>query len=98
MAIVLEGEKNNVDWGFILGILFIVGIVGSAVVYLFFVSPETVQQLTTPDQQRLNEFSKANFNPETILSSSAFQNLKTTAPAITSATEDIGKTNPFLPQ
>lgn len=96
MAIVLEGEKKNVDWGFILGILFIVGIVGSAVVYLFFVSPETVQQLTTPEQQRLSEFSKANFNPEAILSSPSFQNLKTAAPAIISAPGDIGKVNPFL--
>jgi hypothetical protein len=98
MAIVLEGEKKSVDWGFILGILFIVGIVGSAVVYLFFVSPETVQQLTTPEQQRLSEFSKVNFNPEGILTSQSFQNLKTAAPAITSAAGDVGKANLFLSQ
>lgn len=97
MAIVLEGEKKNIDWGFILGVIFIVGIVGSAIVYLFFVSPETVQQLTTPEQQRLTEFSKATFSPNTILSSPAFQSLNTVAPTVTPAPGDVGKANPFLP-
>lgn len=97
MAIVLEGEKKNIDWGFILGILFIIGIIGSAIVYLFFVSPETVQTLTTPDQKKLTEFSKTKFNPGEILNSDSFQNLKTAAPAITSAEGDVGKTNLFLP-
>lgn len=96
MAIVLEGEKKNIDWGFILGTLFIVGIIGSAIVYLFFVSPETVQQLTTPQQQRLSEFSKTKFNPQEILGNPLFQNLKTAAPAIVSSEGEVGKTNPFL--
>lgn len=97
MAIVLEGEKKSTDWGFILGILFIIGIIGSAIVYLFFVSPDTVQQLTTPEQQRLTEFSKVKFSPSSILSSPAFQNLKTSAPTIAPAPGDVGKANPFLP-
>jgi hypothetical protein len=97
MAIVLEGEKNNnTDWGFILGILFVIGIIGSAVVYLFFVSPETVQQFTTPEQQQLSEFSKTKFNPGEVLGSPSFQNLKTVAPMIVPAGSDIGKVNPFL--
>ena len=98
MAIVLEGEKKNIDWGFVLGIIFIVGIVGSAVVYLFFVSPETVQNLTTPEQQRLTEFSKTKFNASAILTSSSFQSLKTSVPMVTPGEGDVGKANPFLPQ
>lgn len=97
MAIVLEGEKKNIDWGFLLGTIVVVGIVGAAVVYLFFVSPETVQQLTTPEQKTLNEFSKTKFKPEEILNSAAFQSLRTMAPLPTPAAGEIGKINPFLP-
>lgn len=99
MAIVLEEEKKNIDWGFLLGILVIVGIIGFAIVYLFFVSPETVQTLTTtPDQQRLAEFSKTKFKPEDILNSSSFQSLRTVVPLATPSEGEIGKVNPFLPQ
>ena len=95
MAIVLEKEKKNIDWNFILGVMAVVGIVGSAVVYLFFVSPETVQQLTTPEQKTLNEFSKIDFQPEEILNSSAFQNLRTLAPMAAPGDSEVGKVNPF---
>lgn len=97
MAIVIEGEKKGVDWGFILGILFIVGIIGAAVIYLFFVNPETVQLLTTsPDQQRLSEFSKSKLRPEEVLNSTAFQALKTVAPMTVPEESEVGKVNPFL--
>lgn len=95
MAIVLEKEKKNIDWNFIFGVMAVVGIVGSAVGYLFFVNPETVQQLTTPEQKTLNEFSQIRFQPEEILNSAAFQNLRTLAPMVAPAEGDIGKTNPF---
>lgn len=99
MAIVIEGEKKSIDWGFILGILCIVSIVGVAVVYLFFVSPETVQQLTvTPDEQRLEEFSKTTLSPESVLSSPEFQALRTMAPTPIPEVGEIGKVNPFLPR
>ncbi|AKM78195.1 MAG: hypothetical protein UX49_C0001G0037 [Candidatus Wolfebacteria bacterium GW2011_GWC2_46_275] len=99
MAIVIEGEKKSVDWGFILGILSIVGIIGVAIVYLFFVNPETVQQLTTtPDQQRLSEFSKTKLRPEEILNSAEFQSLRTTATIPVPSEGEIGKVNPLLPQ
>lgn len=99
MAIVIEGEKKSVDWGFILGILCIVSIVGVAVVYLFFVSPETVQQLTTtPDQQQLDEFSRSTLKPETVLGSPEYQALRTTAPTPVPEAGEVGKVNPFLPR
>lgn len=96
MAIILEREKKNIDWSFLLGIVAVVGIVGIAVIYLFFVNPETVQQLTTPEQKTLDEFSKINFRPEEILNSAAFQNLRTIAPMPVPADGDVGKANPFL--
>lgn len=99
MAIVIEGEKKGVDWGFILGIFCIVGIIGVAIVYLFFVNPETVQQLTTTaDQQRLTEFSKSDLRPEEILNSSNFQALRTTATMPVPSEGEIGKVNLFLSQ
>lgn len=98
MAIVLEEEQKKIDWGFMLGILFIVGIIGSAIVYLFFVSPETVQLLTTKPEQQLNEFSKTKFDPQEILNKSAFQSLRTVAPMTVPVEGNIGKVNPFLPQ
>lgn len=98
MAIVLEGEQKKTDWGFILGILFVIGIIGSTIVYLFFVSPETVQLLTTAPEQQLSEFSKSKFKPEEILNTPAFQGLKTVAPMPVPTEGSIGKMNPFLPQ
>lgn len=99
MAIVIEGEKKGIDWGFILGIFCIVGIIGVAVVYLFFVNPDAVQQLTTtPDQQRLAEFSKSKLRPEEVLNSAEFQALRTTATVPTPSEAEIGKVNPFLSQ
>lgn len=95
MAIVLEGERKKIDWGFIFGIAVVVGIIGSAIVYLFFVSPETVQQLTTPEQKTVDEFSKIDFRPEEILGGSGFQNLRTLAPMVTPLELEIGKANPF---
>lgn len=98
MAIVLEGEKKSIDWGFILGILCIVGIIGVAIVYLFFVNPETVQLLTTsPNQQRLAEFSKLKLKPEEVLNSPAFQALRTTATMPIPSEGEVGKINLFLP-
>lgn len=98
MAIVLEEEKKSIDWGFLLGIVSVIGIVGTAVIYLFFVNPEKVQLLTTnPDQQRLSEFSKSNLKPDEVLSGEAFQGLRTIVPMVPPAETDIGKTNPFLP-
>lgn len=95
MAIVLEKEKKNIDWSFILGVMVVVGIIGFAIVYLFFVNPETVQQLTTPEQKTLSEFSKVRFQPEEILNSSAFQSLRTMAPMTAPTEMEVGKTNPF---
>lgn len=96
MAIVLEEEKKSVDWGFMLGIVLILGIVGTAVVYLFFISPETTQQLLTPDQQTLSEFSKAKFNPDAVFNSPGYQALRQ-GPAIPQITPDqVGKSNPFV--
>ena len=97
MAIVLEGEKKNIDWSFALGTVVVVGIVGASIIYLFFVSPETVQQLTTPEQRTLSEFSKTSFKPEEILNSAAFQDLRTVAPLTSPTEEEVGKVNPFLP-
>ncbi|OGM94244.1 hypothetical protein A2524_01055 [Candidatus Wolfebacteria bacterium RIFOXYD12_FULL_48_21] len=96
MAIVLEKEQKSFDWNFILGIMAVVGIVGAAVVYLFFVSPETVQQLTTPEQKTLSEFSQVRFRPEEILNSAAFQSLRTLAPMTVPSGAEVGKLNPFL--
>lgn len=99
MAIVIEGEKKSIDWGFILGILCIVGIIGVAIVYLFFVNPETVQQFTaTADQQRLAEFSKSKLKPEEILNSSGFQSLRTSATMPVPGEGEIGKANLFVAQ
>lgn len=98
MAIVLENEKKNIDWSFILGIMAVVGIVGSAIVYLFFVNPEAVQQLTTPEQKTIDEFSKLRFRPEEILNSAAFQGLRTVVPMVAPSDAEIGKLNPFAAQ
>ncbi|OGM93216.1 hypothetical protein A2333_03110 [Candidatus Wolfebacteria bacterium RIFOXYB2_FULL_49_7] len=95
MAIVLEKEKKNIDWGFILGLMAVVGIIGSAIIYLFFVNPEAVQQLTTPEQKTLSEFSRVKFQPEAILNSPAFQSLRTQAPMNVPSELEIGKANPF---
>lgn len=98
MAIVLENEKKKIDWNFILSLMAVAGIIGSAIVYLFFVNPETVQQLTTPEQKTIDEFSKLRFRPEEILNSTAFQGLRTVVPMIAPSEAEIGKLNPFVAQ
>ena len=97
MAITFEEENKKINWPMILGILVIIALIGMAIIYLFFISPQKAEILVSPKLQNISEVSKINLNFEQLTNSEAFKNLKSIIIFNVPSPENIGKTNPFLP-
>jgi hypothetical protein len=83
MAIVIQEEKNKGSW-FGFGMLFVILIIlGIALYYLFFVQPQILT--SAGESQSLEEFSRMQFDPRTVIESDIFtqqkQFIPLTAPA-----------------
>ncbi len=95
MAIIIEEEKRKINWfNLAVGVLIIV-LLGVAIYYLFFVSPELIEKMTPARLQSLEELSSIKLEPEEILNNPNFQILKQYTNPIEIKEELVGKTNPF---
>ena len=77
MAIVIEQEKKN-EGGFFGFVVFIVvvAIIGFAIYYLFFVSPELISTAVPVRLKSIDELQKMDFRPSDLISGDFFQSLK----------------------
>ncbi|PIR44365.1 hypothetical protein COV23_00220 [Candidatus Wolfebacteria bacterium CG10_big_fil_rev_8_21_14_0_10_31_9] len=99
MAILVEEEKKRINWVGIIGVFIIVVLVGTAIIYLFFVNPEKIDVFISPKLQSLSDFSQIEFNPEELVDNPVFKNLKsyTQFNVPQPGSPLIGKSNPLMP-
>ncbi len=99
MAIIVEEERSRVNIVRLLGWIAVLAIIGIAVYYIFFVTPELV---ILPQPSSLNTInplgSIANsVNPEGVLNSPAYTSLKSPPVELPKPNVAAGRTNPFVP-
>lgn len=96
MAIVLEEEKKKMNWIAIFSVVVILAIIFSVGYYVFFKNPAVIEQTAIPDKlQTLSQLSQANFDPNSVIGSKAFQSLQTFTTPL--ALPPAGRSNPFRP-
>jgi len=94
MAILMEEEKRKINW-FILAVIFaIVVILGSAIYYIFFISPSTIEIIIPSRLKLLQETEQLKFDPNEVLNNDALKNLKLQVVPI--VPESALNPNPFL--
>lgn len=94
MAILVEEERQPVNWIGALTAVFIVVAVFVLAYFLFFKQPQIIDQATPQNLQNINKISKVTFDPDSVISSPTFSALKNYAQSVTQ-TEVPGKPNPF---
>ncbi len=94
MAILMEEEKRKINWFTLAIVVAVVVILGSAIYYIFFVSPSTIEVIIPSRLKLLQETEQLKFDPNEILNNDALKNLKSqVVPVIP---EPAGNSNPFL--
>ncbi|MDI6717798.1 MAG: hypothetical protein QMD86_01995 [Patescibacteria group bacterium] len=97
MAITFEEEKKKINWSAVVVIGFIVAAIGTAVYYLFFITPPLVETIISPKLKTISEISKLNFDFQGALNNLSSKNLKNIVEFNPAPQESIGKNNPFFP-
>ena len=93
MAIIIEQEKSKTNWFALLLMLFILGVAGILIYYLFFVSPATLEKAINPSLQSVKDLSQAELNPEEVFNRTDFKSLNQHVGPIQLG--QGGKLNPF---
>lgn len=95
MAITFEEEKKNVNIGSILFIAALAIILFGGGYYIFFKSPDIIS-VDSPERIReINQISRLEVEPESILQSPVFQSFRDYRTPLT--IPQTGRSNPFLP-
>ncbi|MEK9154851.1 MAG: hypothetical protein AAB596_02180 [Patescibacteria group bacterium] len=94
MAILIEEEKRNINWFAILIVLIILGLISTAVIYMFFISPESIEVLVPDNLKNIQDLSETKFDPAEIFKNPAFSKLKLQTPLV--VPEPAFNQNPFL--
>jgi len=97
MAITFEEEKKRINWPMIITVVFILALIATAIIYLFFISPEKIEVLILPKLQNISEVNKIALSFDQLTNSEAFKNLKEIVTFNLPSPENVGKANPFLP-
>lgn len=94
MAILMEEEKIKIDWFILAIIIAIIVILGSAIYYIFFINPSTIEVIIPSRLKLLQETEQlTKFNPDEVLNNSALKNEPQVKPIIP---EPASNPNPFL--
>jgi hypothetical protein len=98
MAIVIEEEKSRVNLVNLGGWVVVLGVLGAAVYYLFFVAPEFVIVSPPADFQTITPIAQVSLHPEDVLNSASFQSLKSPSFALPDphGPNAVGRGNPFI--
>ena len=97
MAIIVEEEGNKSNAVSLLGWVIILGIIGAAVYYIFFVSPGASVITPPAGFEDITPIASVQFDPTAVIGSQSFQSLKQyiTEPTSTGPTA-VGRPDPFL--
>ncbi len=78
MAIYIKEEKNKNGgrWFSFIFIIVVLSIIGIASYYIFFIKPQIIKNITSPQLRSIDKFSNINFNPEDVVNSKFFKSLK----------------------
>ncbi len=98
MAIVVEEERSKVNIVRLAGWLTVIVVIGAAIYYVFFVTPELV---VLPQPTSLNTITplntiSASLHPETVLNSPGYTSLKPPSFALPDGHAPAGRPNPFI--
>jgi hypothetical protein len=97
MAILVEEEKNGMNWIGFLVVLVIVGLIAASVYYLFFAPTPLIEVIAPPQFQSISQISSFDFNVSPITNSPIYQSLRQYVGPLEPAASDIGRANPFQP-
>lgn len=95
MAIVIKEEKSRINWFTIIVSIFLAAFIGTAIYYLFFISPPLIETVIPIRVQSLSELAQIEFNPQKIFSHPVYGTLKLFVPSLIVSTST--RTNPFIP-
>lgn len=95
MAITFEEEKKKLNWTAIISIIMVLGIVATAVTYLFFINPPMANVLFPQKLQMISQVSQSNFDFQGAMNNPALSNLKQLVQFQSAASDQVGKPNPF---
>lgn len=87
-----ENKKGGKWFGFIF-IIIVLSIIGVASYYVFFIKPEIITNITPSKLKSINKFANTDFNPEDVINSKFFKNLKQVLPE--KKIEPAGNSSPF---
>ncbi len=96
MAIVIEEEKREINWFTAVSIIFIIGLVGAAAYYLFFISPPSIDVVFPLRIQSLSRLAEIEFDPQKVFAHPIYETLRQNIPPLT-VTPITGRSNPFTP-
>lgn len=97
MAIIVEEEKNKSNITSLLGWFVILIVVAAAAYYLFFAVPAPTVITPPAGFENIVPITQISFNPQSVVSSSAFTSLVQTIPEPTSTgPAAIGRPDPFI--
>ena len=98
MAIVVEEEKSRVNIVSLLGWLSVIAVIGVAIYYIFFVTPESVIIPPPAGFQNITPIAQVTLHPEDVLNSPSFVSLQ--SPSFPLPTPQgpagVGRSDPFL--
>lgn len=93
MAILIEEEKRKINFFALAVIVALVAIFSSAVYYIFFINPSSIEVIIPSRLKTLQETEQLKFDPNEVLNNDIFRNLKQqVAPVIP---EPAFNQNPF---
>ena len=96
MAILVEEDKKQVSWLFVIGIILAFVLVSLGVYYVFFATPELLDKITLPKElEATKKFKNANVDVSGIVSDPVFKSLRqyVEEPQV----GRVGRLNPFAP-
>ena len=98
MAIIVEEEKSGANIAVVVGWIVIIGIIGAAAYYIFFKAPELVILPGGGGAANFPAVSQFSVQPEQVLNSAAFQNLKESSVPLPTpqGPAPVGRSNPFV--
>lgn len=98
MAIIVEEEKNGVNLVRLLGWLGVLGVIASAVYYVFFAAPELISIKPPENFTNITPIAAITLHPENVLNSQTFNALKPPPFPLPTAKgpAGVGRANPFV--
>src|SRR5689334_6014013 len=98
MAIIVSEERNSgASLIRLVGWLGVLAIIGAAIYYIFFVTPDVVVIPPSGNLQNIAPIASITIHPEDVINSAAFQSLQESIPAPSpSGPVSVGRSNPFM--